>query len=85
MLLFLEPDSKLKNVSSMRGWFSLAAIEYVKRNLDNPDSVKFRFRGQGDEVELIMQNANECVNAIVKNIKRASMGVHKKYEKKKKS
>lgn len=85
MLLFLEPDTKLKNVSKMTGWFSLTAIQEIKRNLDNPDSISFRFAGDDTEFSLIMQNANECVNMIVKQIKRGGLSVHKKYEKKKKS
>jgi hypothetical protein len=47
MVLYLEPHEKLKNVSLLRGWFSIGALEQVKRNLDNPDSVKFIWRETG--------------------------------------
>jgi hypothetical protein len=45
MLLFLEPDPKIKNVSKLVGWFSHASLQQIKRNLDNPDSITFIFRG----------------------------------------
>lgn len=34
---------------------------------------------------MVMQNANECVNLIVKLLKKQGMQVNKNYEKKKKS
>lgn len=33
---------------------------------------------------MIMQNANECVNMVVKNLKKQGLIVDKKYEKKRK-
>lgn len=88
MLLYLKPDEKLKNVSKLVGWFSLGALEQIKRNLDNPDSITFIWRSPtGEEEEkaeyrLIMQNANECVNLIVKALKKQGLQVVKNYEKK---
>jgi len=49
MILYLRPDSKIKNVSKLIGWFSLAALEQIKRNLDNPDSVTFIWRSEKEE------------------------------------
>ncbi len=71
-VLYLKPDKKLKNISKLVGWFSLPALEQIKRNLDNPDSVTFIWRSEDAEDDekpvyrLLMQNANECVNLIVK-------------------
>jgi len=44
ILLYLKPDEKVKNVSKLIGWFSLGALEQIKRNLDNPDSITFIWR-----------------------------------------
>ena len=44
LLLYLEPDQKIKNVSKLIGWFTLSALEQIKRNLDNPDSITFIWR-----------------------------------------
>jgi hypothetical protein len=84
----LEPDHKLKNVSRLLGWFTLPALERIQRNLDNPDSISFVWRGGGGGGEeqqqaafrLMMQNANDCVNMVVKALKRqAGATVHKNY------
>jgi hypothetical protein len=89
VLLYLEPDHKIKNVAKLIAWFSLPALEQIKRNLDNPDSISFIWR-QVDttakqlEFRMIMQNANECVNMIVKHLKKQGLIVNKNYEKKRK-
>jgi hypothetical protein len=44
MILYLEPDHKLKNVSLLLGWFSIPALEQIKRNFDNPDNITFIWR-----------------------------------------
>jgi hypothetical protein len=76
----------MKNVGKLIGWFSIAALEQVRRNLDNPDSVTFVWReGRVREFKMIMQNANDCVNLIVKQLKRMGMVVNKNYEERKKS
>jgi hypothetical protein len=86
VLLYLQPDEKLKNVSKLVGWFSLGALEQIRRNLDNPDSITFIWRSGEDagkaEYRLIMQNANECINLIVKALKKQGMQVVKNYDKK---
>ena len=83
-LLLLEPDAKLKNVAKLVAWYSLAAVEEVKRNLDLPESVTLGFR-DGSKLDLaLMQNANECVNLVVKRLKAKGLAVHKDYEKRKK-
>lgn len=74
VLLYLEPDHKIKNVARLVAWFTLPALEQIKRNLDNPDSISFIWRKVDDydalEFKMIMQNANECVNLIVKHLKK---------------
>ena len=91
MLLYLQPDEKLKNVSKLVGWFSLGALEQIRRNLDNPDSITFIWRSPtGEEADkseyrLIMHNANDCVNLIVKALKKQGLQVVKNYDKKQKT
>lgn len=88
VLLYLEPDHKIKNVARLVAWFTLPALEHIKRNLDNPDSISFVWRKIDDydplEFQMLMQNANECVNMVVKNLKKQGLMVDKKYEKKRK-
>ena len=89
ILLYLEPDHKIKNVARLIAWFTLPALEQIKRNLDNPDSISFIWRKVEDsdhqlEFKMVMQNANECVNLIVKHLKRQGLIVNKNYEKKRK-
>jgi hypothetical protein len=88
VLLYLEPDHKIKNVARLIAWFTLPALEQIKRNLDNPDSISFIWRKVDDydalEFKMIMQNANECVNLIVKHLKKQGLIVNKNYEKKRK-
>lgn len=48
MVLYLQPHPRMKNVSKLMGWFSLSAIEQVRRNLDSPDSVTFVWRDHSD-------------------------------------
>lgn len=52
-LLMLEPDLKVKNVAKLVSWYSLAAVEEVKRNLDQPESVALGFR-DGSKLELAL-------------------------------
>ena len=88
VLLYLEPDHKIKNVARLVAWFTLPALEQIKRNLDNPDSISFIWRKIDDldslEFKMIMQNANECVNLVVKQLKKQGLQVNKNYEKKRK-
>jgi hypothetical protein len=37
ILLYLEPDNKIKNVARLIGWFTLPSLEQIKRNVDQPD------------------------------------------------
>ena len=87
--MVLEPDHKIKNVARLVAWATLPSLEQIRRNLDNPDSITFIWRKVEVEKEqwnlsLIMQNANECVNLIVKHLKRQGLVVNKNYEKKRK-
>ena len=44
ILLYLEPDHKIKNVARLRAWFTLPSLEQVKRNMENLDSISFIWR-----------------------------------------
>jgi hypothetical protein len=75
VLLYLEPDHNFKNVARLIAWFTLPSLEQIKRNLERPDSVSFIWRKTEDmdhqlEFKMIMSNANECINLIVKQLKR---------------
>jgi hypothetical protein len=89
VLLYLEPDHKIKNVARLIAWFTLPSLEQIKRNLENPDSISFLWRKVDDidhqlEFRMIMQNSQECVNMIVRNMKRTGLIINKIYEKKRK-
>jgi hypothetical protein len=73
VFLMLEPDHKIKNVARLIAWATLPSLEQVRRNLDHPDNVTFIWR-KVDEKEpwsltVLMQNANECIQLIVKHLK----------------
>jgi hypothetical protein len=86
MALFLEPDQKMKNVAKLVGWYSLAALEQLKRNMEFTDSLTFIWRGkQRSEYKVIMQNAEGCVNLVVKHLKSHGLVVNKYYDRKKKT
>lgn len=88
VFLKLEPDHKIKNVGKLVAWATLPALEQIKRNLDNPDSITFIWRKVDENgqwtLNVIMQNGNECLNQIVKNLKTKGLIVNKNYEKKRK-
>ncbi len=44
ILLYLEPDLKFKNVARLIAWFTLPALEQIRRNMDNPNSIAFIWR-----------------------------------------
>jgi len=44
ILLYLEPDHKIKNVARLIAWFTLPSLEQVKRNMENLDSISFIWR-----------------------------------------
>ena len=84
----LEPDHKIKNVARLVAWATLPSLEQIKRNLDFPDSITFVWRKIDEkdpwQLSVIMQNANECLNFIVRHLKRQGLIVNKNYEKKRK-
>lgn len=88
ILLYLEPDHKIKNVARLIAWFTLPSLEQVKRNMENLDSISFIWRKLEDtqqlEHKMLMQNSTDCLNLIVKNLKALGVGINKVYEKKKK-
>lgn len=99
VLLYMEPDNKIKNVARLTAWFTLPSLEQIKRSVDQPDSLIFQYRRkieegaagggggaaqQNHEFKIIMQNSTECINTIVKNLKTQGLNVSKGYEKKRK-
>ena len=44
VLLYLEPDNKIKNVARLTGWFTLPSLEQIKRSVEQPDSLMFVYR-----------------------------------------
>jgi hypothetical protein len=79
VLLYMEPDNKIKNVARLTAWFTLPSLEQIKRSVDQPDSLVFIYRRKLEEgvtapqhleFKIIMQNSTtECINTILKNIK----------------
>lgn len=89
VFLMLEPDQKMKGIGKLVSWGTLPTIDNIKRNLDNPDYLTISWR-KVDYKEpwilniLLPNNANDCVNLILRHLKKQGMVVDKKYEKKKK-
>lgn len=91
IILYLEPDHKIKNVARLIAWFTLPSLEQIKRNMENPNSLSFIYRKLEDsnadhqlEFKMIMQNSTDCTNLIIKNLKAQGIIVNKGYEKKRK-
>ena len=85
----LEPNPKLKGVGKLVSWGTLPAIDQIRRNLDNPDMLQITWRKVGDRDPwtlniLLPNNANDCVNLILKHLKKQGLLIDKKYQKKKK-
>lgn len=51
LLLYLEPDHKVKNVARLVAWFTLPSLEAVKRNMEAPNSISFVWRKLEDSGE----------------------------------
>eukprot|EP00351_Strombidinopsis_sp_SopsisLIS2011_P000358 CAMPEP_0116878500 /NCGR_PEP_ID=MMETSP0463-20121206/10254_1 /TAXON_ID=181622 /ORGANISM="Strombidinopsis sp, Strain SopsisLIS2011" /LENGTH=110 /DNA_ID=CAMNT_0004526791 /DNA_START=573 /DNA_END=905 /DNA_ORIENTATION=- len=88
LLLMFDLNSKIKNVARLISWGTLASLECVRRNLENPDLMTLCWRKtekrEPFEVHLLMQNASECINLLVKHLKRFNITTKKNYEKKRK-
>ena len=89
VFLMLEPDPKMKGVGKLVSWGTLPTIDNIKRNLDNPDFLtitwrKVDFKDPWILNILLPNNANDCVNLILKHLKKQGLVIDKKYEKKKK-
>lgn len=89
VFLMLEPELKMKGIGKLVSWGTLPTIDNIKRNLDNPDFLRISWR-KVDYKEpwslniLLPNNANDCVNLILKHLKKQGLVIDKKYEKKKK-
>lgn len=89
LLLYLEPDQRIKNVARLVAWFTLPSLQQVKRNMDNADNISFIWRKLEEqetqlEFKMVMKNSQECLNLITKNLKNIGVNVSKVYEKKRK-
>lgn len=90
ILLYLEPDHKIKNVARLIAWFTLPTLEQIRRNMDSPNSIAFIWRKLEDsgehqlEFKMLMQNSSDCIAMIVKYLKGQGLSVNKGYEKKRK-
>lgn len=89
LLLFLEPDARIKNVARLNAWFTLPALEQIKRNMDSPNSISFIWRKLEDsdhqlEFKMQMANSQDCIAFISKNLKTLGISVSRVYEKKRK-
>jgi hypothetical protein len=88
ILLYLEPDHKIKNVTRLIAWFTLPSLEQIKRTMDRPDSISFIWRKLEDaqqlEFKMLMQNSSGCLDLIVKHMKALNITVNKGYERKRK-
>jgi len=79
----------MKGIAKLVSWGTLPTIDNIKRNLDNPDFLTISWRKVDYKDPwvisfLIPNNANDCVNLILKHLKKQSLVIDKKYEKKKK-
>jgi hypothetical protein len=89
IFLVLEPEPKMKGIGKLVSWGTLPTIDNIKRNLDNPDFLTISWR-KVDYKEpwilsiLLPNNANDCVNLILKHLKKQGLLIDKKYEKKQK-
>ena len=88
LFLLLEPDHKIRNVAKLMAWASLASLEQMRRNLENPDCVTFVWRKVDErdqwQLTVMIANSQDCINLIVKHLKNMEISVGKNYEKKKK-
>lgn len=89
VFLMLEPEPKMKGIGKLVSWGTLPTIDNIKRNLDNPDSLRISWRkvDYKDPWSLSLQlpnNANDCVKLILSHLKKQGLVIDKKYEKKKK-
>ncbi len=89
LLLFLEPDARVKNVARLNAWFTLPSLEQVRRNMDSTKSIAFIWRKIEDtdhqlEFKMQMPNSQDCISLISKNLKSLGISVSRVYEKKRK-
>ena len=89
VFLMLEPEPKMKGIGKLVSWGTLPTIDNIKRSLDNPDFLRISWR-KVDYKEpwnlsiLLPNNANDCVNLILRHLKKQGLVIDKKYDKKKK-
>lgn len=79
----------MKGVGKLVSWGTLPTIDFIKRNLDNPDNLTISWRKVDYKepwvLNVVMPNiADECVNLITGHLTRQGLVIDKRYEKKKK-
>ena len=89
VFLVLEPNPKMKGVGKLVSWGTLPTIDQIKRNLDNPDMLTITWRKVGDRDPwtlniLLPNNATDCVDLILRHLKKQDLVISKVYQKKKK-
>ena len=89
VFLLLEPESTMKGIGKLVSWGTLPTIDNIKRNLDNPDYLTVSWRKVDDKEPwvlniLLPNNANDCVQLILRHLKKQGLSIDKKYSKKKK-
>lgn len=79
----------MKGIGKLVSWGTLPTIDNIKRNLDNPDYLTVSWRKVDDKEPwvlniLLPNNANDCVQLILRHLKKQGLSIDKKYSKKKK-
>lgn len=75
IFLVIEPEQKMKGIGKLVSWGTLPTIDNIRRNLDNPDYLTISWR-KVDHKEpwvlnvLLPNNAQECVQHILKHLKK---------------
>jgi hypothetical protein len=74
----------MKGIGKLVSWGTLPTIDQIKRNLDNPDFLTLTWRKVGNREPwtlniLLPNNANDCVNLILKHLKKQGLVIDKKY------
>jgi len=86
-LMMLKTDTKIKNVARLQAWGSLTALQKINHSLTANDQITMYFRRVQNRKPWVLnvtmnQNSNDCIQMIVKNLKRDGVVIHKEYEKK---
>ena len=86
-LMLLKTDTKIKNVARLQAWGSLTALQKINHSLTAEDQITMYWRRVQNRKPwvlnvLMIQNSNDCISMIVKNLKKDGVTIKKEYEKK---